>query len=151
MRRAILLVAATSLVLVMGVPMATSAGASGALKFHEHITCSEADCWVGTVSGDITGAVRFGGDPAHESWGSGTAWHFYEVFTIEPESGGWIEGTDAGVYIMANGMYAANGWVTDASPEWEYLIGYKFHESGFTTDPNTLPVIGDAHAFIAPA
>ena len=105
--------------------------------------------------------VAYTGDPAHTNWVSGTVAHFYEVFTlflgqdtnprIEPLPGeSYITGTDAGVYNLKTGFFMADGWVTDASPDYEYLIGYKYHERGVTTDPSGDEVSGEGKAFMAP-
>lgn len=148
MRKTLLLVAVVTLAAAMAVP-AAAADTPMQLRFHESIVCCGEGAWVGTVTGDLEGAVRFDGDPAHEGWGQGAAWHFYEVFTISPSGGGFIVGTDAGVYNLKTGMYMANGRVTSASPEYAYLIGYKFHELGVTTDPSVEPIYGEGEAFLA--
>ncbi len=99
--------------------------------------------WRGPVSGcGIEGTVTF-----HEHWDEnyvvGTTEHFFETFTFWPTSGGYITGTDAGVWNFATFKFRANGWVTETSPEWASLLGYKFQEMGKTSDPNAgLPITG---------
>ena len=95
--------------------------------------------WYGTVSGcSLEGTIQFVEKP--ENYVSGKAEHFFEDFTIWPASGGEIIGTDAGVWNFSTFKFRANGWVTSASEDWAYLVGYKFHEMGTTSNPDELPL-----------
>lgn len=98
------------------------------------------DFWFGTVSGcSLEGTIKF----VHgekENYGKGKTWHFYENFIIWPASGGVIEGTDEGVWNFSTFKFRANGWVTSASGDWAYLVGYKFHEIGTTSNPDAVAV-----------
>ena len=98
--------------------------------------------WLGPIYGcSIAGTVAF-----HEHWDEnyvvGTTEHFFETFTIWPTAGGWITGADQGVWNFATFKFRANGWVTDASPQWAFMVGYKYHEMGATSSPDTLPITG---------
>ena len=96
------------------------------------------NCWLGTVSGcDIAGDITICELPPYFV---GKTEHFFEEFTIEPSSGGEIRGVDAGVWNFTTFNFRANGWVTDASEGWEYLVGYKLHEMGTTSDPAVMPM-----------
>ena len=80
--------------------------------------------------------------------------HFYEWFyVVFDNNGGWIMGNDRGTYNFgSNFMYMANGWVTDASANLQYLVGCKYHEEGKTTDPSAnAPLIGTGTCFLAGA
>ncbi len=125
--------------------------------------------WWGSVSGDLSGMVKFPGNPDEPNWFGGVspAAHFHELFTIcvgegpTPDgcsgtTGSYLTGVDEGVYLFMSGSgkwhFVASGWVTGASSDLAYLIGYAYHENGWTTDPNLgLPIVGSASAFIAPA
>lgn len=108
-------------------------------------------CWHGTVQGDINGTVAFWETAAN--YVVGTTEHFFEVFTIWPDEGGSINGVDAGIWNFSTFKFRASGRVTDTSPEWTPLLGYKYFEMGTTSDPNLgLPVTGyDTGMFLAKA
>ncbi len=125
--------------------------------------------WWGRASGDISGMVKYEANPEETPWwgGMSPAGHFYEVFTICPgfsgdpeacttESASYITGVDQGVYLWMTGSgkwhFMAYGSVIDASPDFAYLIGYAYHENGWTTDPNLgPPIAGSASALMAPS
>lgn len=143
---------------------------SGTLRFDISIEFTDPQFyWWGSAQGGINGLVKYEGNPDDPNWFGGVspAAHFHEVFTICPgfsgapeacttESTSYITGVDEGVYLFLSGSgkwhFMANGWVTGASPDYAYLIGYKYFENGWTTDPNaaTLPIHGEAAAFMAP-
>jgi hypothetical protein len=116
-------------------------------------------CWYGTVTGDMTGTIAFWEDPPEKWWqapgSSGMhtwAGHFFEKFTFRPSSGGWIAGYDNGLFNLKTGHFVASGFVTDASPQWEALIGYRYFELGTTTDPMVYPASAtDVGFFLAKA
>jgi hypothetical protein len=91
-------------------------------------------CWHGKVSGcSISGHVDICELPAIFP---GHTEHFFETFTIVPDSGGEIRGVDAGVWNFSTSKFRANGWVTYASEEYEYLVGFKLHEMGTVSGPD---------------
>jgi hypothetical protein len=98
--------------------------------------------WAGTIEECILeGSIRFDPDPANPSYVVGDSLHFFELFTIQPDSGGVISGTDAGFGHMNQPpfQFLANGWITDVTGPWTSLIGNKYFERGLaspTTDPN---------------
>lgn len=90
------------------------------------------DChWVGTITGDIEGTVEFW-EIWEENYVVGATEHFFETFRITTDSG-IISGVDRGVWNFATFKFRALGWVTEASGDWAYLVGYKFHEMGITS------------------
>jgi hypothetical protein len=104
-------------------------------------------CWYGTVTGDMSGTIAFWEDPPEKWWqapgdsGMHTwAGHFFEKFTFWPSSGGWIVGYDNGLFNLKTGHFVASGFVTDASLEWQALVGYRYFEQGTTTDPMVYPI-----------
>lgn len=98
------------------------------------------DFWFGTVSGcSVEGTIKFE-HGEKENYIVGKTGHFFEVFTIWPASGGEIKGIDEGVWNFSTFKFRANGWVTSASEDWAYLIGYKFHEIGTTSNPEEVVV-----------
>jgi hypothetical protein len=95
--------------------------------------------WDGTISEcSLQGIIRIW--ETDKNYVVGKTEHFFETFTIWPDSGGEINGEDAGVWNFSTFKFRANGRVTSASTEWEYLVGYKFHEMGRTSDPSVLPL-----------
>jgi hypothetical protein len=100
---------------------------------------SVGDFWSGTVTGcSLAGKIEFVEKPTN--YVVGKTEHFFESFTIWPTGGGEIHGDDAGVWNFSTYKFRANGWVTDASEKWAYLVGYKFHEVGITSNPDELPI-----------
>jgi hypothetical protein len=96
------------------------------------------NCWLGVVSDcSIAGPIEICEKPARLP---GKTEHFFETFTIWPDSGGEINGEDAGVWSFVTFKFRANGWVTSASPEWGDLVGFKLHEMGSTSDPSVMPL-----------
>ncbi len=93
--------------------------------------------WEGTVRGcSLAGDIRFDPDPDNPSYPVGKTLHFFELFTIEPYSGGVIQGNTVGVgHLYKPFKFRANGWVTDATEQWSHLIGNKYFEMGTSTDP----------------
>lgn len=87
--------------------------------------------WEGPLTSDIEGTIEF-----WEHWDQnyvvGGTEHFFETFIIETKHG-TITGVDEGVWNFATFKFRANGWVTDATGDWAYLVGYKFHEMGTTS------------------
>lgn len=88
--------------------------------------------WIGTLHGPVLdGAkVEFWEKPAN--FVVGKTEHFFEtmLITIGDDT---IGGDDSGVWNFSTYKFRANGWVTDATGPWAYLVGYKAHETGFTT------------------
>jgi hypothetical protein len=108
--------------------------------------------WFGTITGpecSVAGDIQFVEGPAFEA---GKTLHFTEEFTIWPDSGGEIYGMDWGVWNFSTLKFRAQGWVTDATPEWEHLVGSHYHEMGWTSDPNFIPIYApDGQMRIAPS
>jgi hypothetical protein len=104
------------------------------ITWAEHDPGSGIFYWDGTLADcELEGKIRF--DAVSEEYAeSGKALHFVEVFTIWPDSGGEIYGKNWGVWNFSTFKFRANGWVRDASEQWEHLIGSKYHEIG-TTSP----------------
>ena len=97
-------------------------------------------CWQGTVSDcPIAGDITVCENPAPVF--RGKTEHFFEEFTIDTGKG-VIKGIDAGVWNFSTFKFRVNGWVTSADGDWAYLVGYKLHEMGTTSDPAAgMPVI----------
>ncbi|MCB9419275.1 MAG: hypothetical protein H6667_05705 [Ardenticatenaceae bacterium] len=93
--------------------------------------------WEGEVYGcSLAGIIRFDPDPENPSYPAGKTLHFFELFTIEPDSGGVIQGNTVGVgHLYEPFKFRANGWVTDATEQWSHLVGNKYFEMGTSTDP----------------
>jgi hypothetical protein len=108
------------------------------------------DHWEVALTGDIDGTMYVHGDESVEWFFPGKTEHFFETWITYPDSGGWFSGTDGGVWSFVTFKFRANGWVTDASPEWRRLVGYKFHEVGTTTNPFIADfVAGEGDLFFA--
>ncbi len=149
---------------------AVQPGGQGVVRLEITISWSDPPgYWWGTVSGGISGMVKYDPNPDEPNWfgGLSPAVHFHEVFTIcvgedatplgcSLPTGSYITGVDEGIYLFMTGSgkwhFVAYGWVTDASPDLAYLIGYAYHENGWTTDPNLEPpIVGSATGIMAPA
>jgi len=107
---------------------------------------TETTYWKGTITGDLTGTSYYWESP--DNYVIGNVMHFFEDFYIDLGDG-WISGYDVGVWNFATFKFRASGWVTDASPNYEYLIGCKFHEEGVTSVP-TPPITGIGTFFLGP-
>jgi len=95
--------------------------------------------WYGTIRGDINGMIGFSelqGGALNTV--NGTTEHFIESWTIWV-GGDTISGVNEGVWSFVNFKFRANGVVTNATGDWAYLVGYRFHELGVTSpfDPAT--------------
>ena len=108
----------------------------------------ETGYWMGEITGDLTGTVYFW-EKMPDPYIVGKVMHFSEDFYID-FGNGWVSGYDKGVWNFATLKFRATGWVTDGSENYEYLIGSKFHEEGFTTNPDVLPITGEGTSFIGP-
>jgi len=104
--------------------------------------------WKGTITGALSGTVYYW-ENMPDPYIVGKVMHFSEDFYID-FGNGWVSGYDLGLWNFATFKFRATGWVTDASENCEYLIGSKFHEEGFTTNPDVLPIIGTGTCFIGP-
>ena len=97
--------------------------------------------FVGTVSGDIEGVLYI---HLVEAWypAENKIEHFTEYWYIETETG-YIQGENKGKWTFSNFAWVANGEVTDASLEYDHLIGSKWQYGGTTNDPSVSdPVVG---------
>jgi hypothetical protein len=113
------------------------------IEYGEHDDCEDTLCWLGKVTGpkcDVEGTIRFDA-VGEEYFYPGNTMHFVETFTIAPYSGGFIEGKDWGVWNYSTFKFRANGWVTEASPQWADLAGAHHHEMGVTSDPFADPPV----------
>ena len=96
--------------------------------------------WLGTLADcELAGTIKFVAVDEEYAF-PGKTMHFVELFTIKPDIGGEITGKNWGVWNFSTLKFRANGWVLDASPEWEHLVGAKYHEMGTTTNPEYLPI-----------
>ena len=96
--------------------------------------------WLGTLADcELAGTIKFVAVDEEYAF-PGKTMHFVELFTIKPDIGGEITGKNWGVWNLSTLKFRANGWVLDASQEWEHLVGAKYHEMGTTTNPEYLPI-----------
>ena len=75
--------------------------------------------------------------------------HFSEDFYID-FGDGWVSRYDNGLWNFATFKFRSTGRITDASANYAYMIGCKFHEEGVTTSPDVLPIIVTGTCFIGP-
>ena len=87
--------------------------------------------WIGTLTGcELEGTVEY--------WETDLNFtvhqieHFYETYKITTAKG-VITGVDQGDWDLTSFKFTADGWVKDATGDWKSLRGYKFHETGTTT------------------
>ena len=96
--------------------------------------------WKGTITGDISGDSYYW--ETNRNYIVGHVEHFFEDFYIDFEDG-WVSGYDYGTWNFATFNFRAHGQITDASEDYEYLIGCTFSEEGVTTNPSDgFPVTG---------
>jgi hypothetical protein len=101
--------------------------------------------WEGPVAGDIVGTMQM-----YERWSDnyvvGATEHYFEDFVITTTGGDVIKGYDKGVWNFATFKFRDLGWVTDASGDWAFLVGYHVLGMGTTTayppEPPMTVVIG---------
>ena len=96
--------------------------------------------WYGTVTGcSLAGTIKFV-QGSKEYYFVGDKEYFFEKFTIWPASGGEIHGYDNGVWNGKTLRFRSTGRITRASEEWAGLVGYRYEETGTTSNPDLLPV-----------
>jgi len=128
-------------------PLVMTANTAAGLPGHE-------TTWYGTMAGDLNGTV--------ESWGLDftpnplgvvslpfAVYTGYAIFTTDC---GVITTYNMGIWNLDTWEYRASGWVTEATGNWKYLIGWMDYNYGATTDPNaTLVTVTDGfEAFLPP-
>ena len=98
------------------------------------------ETWYGTVSGAINGTQEGWGLPFDTGPGSispiflgGVSAGYNLIITDR----GNITYYTLGTYIDGTWEFRSVGWVTDATGDWKYLVGWATYAYGFTTDPNT--------------
>ena len=144
---------------------AVPSGQHGALHADLTLTWSEPPgYWWGGLTGDINGMATYLPDYTQTGRNTGVIGHFYENFTIcfgltptptgcNPPTGSYIIGKDHGVYNIqpdrGKWHFMASGWVTGASSDLAYLIGYKYHENGWTTSPYDPVTYGEGTVLLA--
>ena len=161
-----------ALMFVMMPARAAPSGKSGALHARVSIVWTDPPAaWWGPMTGDIEGMAIYPPDPERPNWVSSyhenhLVVHFHELFTIcigevakpdgcqNPES--YITGHEEGVYVLnppfQKWHFQAHGWVTGASADYAYMIGWKYIENGWVGGPySSNPGVGVASALIAPA
>jgi len=96
--------------------------------------------WFGTIEGCLLeGTVEYHA-VEEEYFFPGHTMHFVETFIIHPASGGELYGKQYGVWNLSTLKFRANGWINDATGEWEEFVGYHYQEMGTTTNPDVLPI-----------
>jgi hypothetical protein len=155
---------ALTLICVLVLPLMSVQPVSAGGKGPQIIRCdqliasglSNAADWVGTLSGcAIAGDVYYWETDQNYVTGAkgGKVEHYFENFLITTPTG-TISGAEKGIYnFSSNFKFSADGWVTGATGAWTYLVGYKFHEIGWTTDPfdpNATALYGTSTMFLAP-
>jgi hypothetical protein len=132
--------------LVSSAAVAAQPSGSGTIECVLDITYKEWDpgefYWYGTVTGpecSVSGDIKF--VEVSGAFEAGKTLHFVEEFTIWPSSGGEIYGKDWGLWNLGSTLkFRAQGWVTDASEEWEDLVGSHYFEMGWTSGPDVIPI-----------
>jgi len=74
---------------------------------------------------------------------------FYIVFWQGNEEIGTVTGYDKVISVNANWKVRANGWITDASDNFAYLIGCKFQYELTFIDPTVIPILSIGTCFFA--
>ena len=85
--------------------------------------------WDGEISGDIDGTFWI--TPLGAVF-PGITEHYWEEWFVETDEG-TITIYQEGVWSFKSFKFKSNGYVTDATGDWTYLIGAKVHVRGLTT------------------
>jgi hypothetical protein len=104
--------------------------------------------WIGTIWGGIEGDVTLS---AIQATFPGITEHYSETWVITTSTG-TITMYQEGVWSFMSFEFKSNGWVTDATGSWTYLVGSDAHVRGVTTPfpvPQGTPVIGSCQVWIA--
>jgi hypothetical protein len=109
--------------------------------------------WEGPIAGDIVGTMQM-----YERWSDnyvvGGTEHYFEDFIITTSNGDVIKGYDKGVWNFATFKFRDIGWVTEASGDWAFLVGYHVLGMGTTTPYPPVPpettVVGTGTNAITP-
>jgi len=145
------LIAALALVAFIAVGLALAKKATPPLTctteydFVGHLGIFDAEerllAWVGPISGDIEGVIKWWADPAKSSTGQVSHRLFrWEIWDGDEEVL-LLAGDEKEKTIVRHGknsVWRANGIVTEASEEFEDYIGSQMHDGGnFTWDDDT--------------
>ena len=106
------------------------------------------DHWEGRISGDIQGMFQLW--EKENNFVVGKVEHYFERWVIYTDGGDVISGNDKGVWSFQTFKFRYNGDVTEASGDWAFLIGYRMHGVGYTTDLTYFPLHGVASLDMVP-
>lgn len=152
------------LVLALAGPAAAQSQSKAPLRCHTDLSVAEGNPigdWFGPITGAINGDIAYierdGGDLSRFT---GRTQHFIEDWTIyvggyDPDAVApvTISGYQVGVYnFVSTYRFQANGRVTAASPQYEWLVGHKTKAIGLTSaldEDGPIYIIGYADIFIA--
>ncbi len=163
--RKVLFITLALLVLALAGPAAAQSKSNAPLRCHTDLSVAPDINPIGDWFGPITGAIN--GDIAYVerdggalSRYTGRTQHFIEDWTIYV--GGYdadavapvtISGYQVGVYnFVSTYRFQANGRVTAASPQYQWLVGHKTKAIGLTSALNEagpVYITGYADIFIA--
>jgi hypothetical protein len=148
------------LVLALAGPAAAQSKSNAPLRCHTDLSVAEGNPigdWFGPITGAIIGDIAYvERDGGALSRFTGRTQHFTEDWTIYV--GGYpsdvtISGYQVGAYnFVSTFRFQANGRVTAASPEFQWLVGHKTKAIGLTSalnEPGPVYITGYADIFIA--
>jgi hypothetical protein len=99
--------------------------------------------WFPTSQGGVKGTIYWN-DYSATTPGKSSNEFYHEWVYIVFDDGSYISGDVKGLFSPVNWKYRADGWITDASANYAYLIGCKFHQEGVITfktySPPPLPL-----------
>ena len=109
--------------------------------------------WGGPLSGDINAVAYFWEtDSNYVTGAGGKVEHFFEDFLIVFNDGGWVVGSNKGIFLMTNKpnlwKYSAEGRVTSTSTDKQNFLGSKFFEEGYVTFPPPDHILGVARGYL---
>ena len=132
----VVLAALTIIMVFIPTAQAKQYGSTVELSFNPDFSETE-PIWVGTISGEIDGTMKFwatGPDPTKDlGHPPGFPWqvHFFtEYWEITDGDGDLIAGIDNGNTGYSNWKYRMNGVVTEATGKYVDLVGHRVHMHG---------------------
>lgn len=94
--------------------------------------------WEGPITGAVEGTMQL-----REHWSEnyvvGTTEHFFEDFVIYTADGSVIKGHDQGIWTFHTMKFRSQGFVTEATGDWAFLVGYRVLTTGFTSEFPPVP------------
>jgi len=94
--------------------------------------------WEGPITGAVEGTMQLW-EHWSENYVVGATEHFFEDFVIYTSDGSVIKGNDQGIWTFQTLKFRSQGFVTEATGDWAFLVGYRVLTTGFTSEFPPVP------------